>query len=110
MVRFLRQLLGDSFLKYLASIYVFVNEPSNKEGALHVARQHIVSNSMLFQSFDSAGLPSYVQSKPFGVKSWQPPNFRTSEEPQSKAESSKHRKESEQRLGDKVESSPMPAL
>ncbi|KAJ7744529.1 hypothetical protein DFH07DRAFT_925095 [Mycena maculata] len=95
------ELLGDSFLKYLASIYVFVNEPSNKEGALHIARQHIVSNSTLFQSFESAGLPPYVQSGPFGVKTWQPPNFRTSEDGQSK-ESNRHRKESEQRLGDKV--------
>ncbi|KAJ7699997.1 hypothetical protein B0H17DRAFT_1196016 [Mycena rosella] len=94
------ELLGDSFLKYLASIYVFVNEPSNKEGALHTARQHLVSNNTLFRSFDSAGLPSYVQSKPFSPKFWQPPNFRTSEEP--KAESNRHRKETEQRLGDKV--------
>ncbi|KAJ6599151.1 hypothetical protein DFH09DRAFT_1243597 [Mycena vulgaris] len=97
------ELLGDSFLKYLASIYVFVNEPSNKEGALHTARQYLVSNNTLFHSFDSAGLPSYVQSKPFSSKSWQPPNFRTSEEPQTKsAESHRHRKEYEQRLGDKV--------
>ncbi|KAJ7937137.1 ribonuclease III [Mycena leptocephala] len=74
------EFLGDSFLKYLSSIYVFVNEPSNKEGALHIARQQIVSNSTLFRSCDTAGLPSYVQSKPFSSKSWQPPNFRTSEE------------------------------
>ncbi|KAJ6539259.1 hypothetical protein B0H19DRAFT_1314532 [Mycena capillaripes] len=80
------ELLGDSFLKYLASIYVFVNEPSNKEGALHIARQHIVSNSTLFHSCDSAGLPPYIQSKPFSSKSWQPPNFRTSEETQAKSE------------------------
>ncbi|KAJ7095296.1 hypothetical protein B0H15DRAFT_775415 [Mycena belliarum] len=97
------ELLGDSFLKYLSSIYVFVNEPSNKEGALHTARQHLVSNNTLFRSFDSAGLPSYVQSKPFSSKFWQPPNFRTTEEPQTKlAEINRHRKESEQRLGDKV--------
>ncbi|KAJ7507711.1 hypothetical protein B0H11DRAFT_1968259 [Mycena galericulata] len=96
------ELLGDSFLKYLASIYVFVNEPSNKEGALHTARQHIVSNSTLFQSCHSAGLPPYVQSRPFGAKTWLPPNFRTSEETTLKVESNRHRKESEQRLGDKV--------
>ncbi|KAJ7129775.1 hypothetical protein C8R44DRAFT_850822 [Mycena epipterygia] len=96
------ELLGDSFLKYLSTIYVFVNEPSNKEGVLHTARQHIVSNNTLLRSFDSAGLPCYVQYKPFSAKSWQPPNFRTSEEPPSKTESQRHRKENEQTLGDKV--------
>ncbi|KAJ7667934.1 hypothetical protein DFH06DRAFT_1183971 [Mycena polygramma] len=96
------ELLGDSFLKYLASIYVFVNEPSNKEGALHIARQHIVSNSTLFHSCDSVGLPSYIQAKSFSAKSWQPTNFRTSEENPAKVESQRDRKKNEQRLGDKV--------
>ncbi|KAJ6538596.1 hypothetical protein B0H10DRAFT_2140601 [Mycena sp. CBHHK59/15] len=68
------ELLGDSFLKFLSSIYVFVNEP----------------------------LACLVQAKHFGPKSWQPPNFRISEDPPTKAESSKLRRESEQRLGDKV--------
>lgn len=86
----------------MASIYVFVTEPSNKEGALHCARQQIVSNNTLFHSFGSAGLPAYVQSKPFSFKSWQPPNFRTSEEGNGKAETNRQRKENEQRLGDKV--------
>ncbi|KAJ7781333.1 hypothetical protein B0H16DRAFT_1658943 [Mycena metata] len=94
--------LGDSFLKFLTSIYVFVNEPSNNEGVLHTARQHLVSNSTLFHSSHSAGLPAYVQSRPFSIKSWQPPNFRTSEEGQTTADSNRHRKENEQRLGDKV--------
>ncbi|KAF8192504.1 hypothetical protein BJ912DRAFT_263253 [Pholiota molesta] len=41
------ELLGDAFLKYLASIYVFVTNPSLSEGALHVARQKIISNKSL---------------------------------------------------------------
>ncbi|KAJ7179238.1 hypothetical protein C8R46DRAFT_1073070 [Mycena filopes] len=95
--------LGDSFLKYLTSIYVFVNEPSNKEGVLHTARQHLVSNNTLFHSSHRAGLPSYLQSKPFSIKSWQPPNFRTSpEQASAAAESNRHRKDAEQRLGDKT--------
>ncbi|KAF7352866.1 hypothetical protein MVEN_01253600 [Mycena venus] len=97
-----RLLKGDALLKYMASTYVFVTEPSIKEGALHTARQHIVSNNTLFRSFDSAGLPAYVQSKPFSSKSWQPPSFKTSEENQVKTESNRQRKEYEQRLGDKI--------
>ncbi|KAJ6516002.1 hypothetical protein C8R45DRAFT_958371 [Mycena sanguinolenta] len=96
------ELLGDAFLKYLASIYVFVTEPSDKEGALHAARQQIINNHALFQSFDSAGLPPYVQSRPFSPKSWQPPNFKTTEESAAKVDSNRQRKKNEQRLGDKV--------
>ena len=66
---------GDSFLKYLASVYVFVTNPAHHEGALHAARQRIVSNKVLMQNADRIGLPQYVQSKPFGHKLWYPPNF-----------------------------------
>ncbi|KAF7301346.1 hypothetical protein MIND_00699800 [Mycena indigotica] len=98
------ELLGDSFLKYLASIYVFVNEPSNREGALHRARQQIVNNQCLFRSVDCVGLPAYIQSKAFSVKAWQPPNFQVTENAGVKTEvmEKKLQKEREQRLGDKV--------
>ncbi|KAJ7638731.1 hypothetical protein FB45DRAFT_976818 [Roridomyces roridus] len=99
------ELLGDSFLKYLTSIYVFVNEPANKEGALHFARQNIISNRALFRNFQSAGLPPYVQSRPFGFKFWLPPNFRVSDpqgETQGASAASRKRMDNEQRLGDKV--------
>ncbi|KIJ20171.1 hypothetical protein PAXINDRAFT_126718 [Paxillus involutus ATCC 200175] len=69
------ELFGDSFLKYLASAYVFVTNPAQHEGALHAARQHIISNKVLMQSADRIGLPQYIQSKPFSHKLWNPPNF-----------------------------------
>ncbi|KIK99243.1 hypothetical protein PAXRUDRAFT_30619 [Paxillus rubicundulus Ve08.2h10] len=69
------ELFGDSFLKYLASAYVFVTNPAQHEGALHAARQRIISNKVLMQSADRTGLPQYVQSKPFSHKLWNPPNF-----------------------------------
>ncbi|KAJ3502176.1 hypothetical protein NLJ89_g9005 [Agrocybe chaxingu] len=70
------ELLGDAFLKYLSSVYVFVTNPSLNEGSLHVARQKIISNrSLLFHS-TRVGLPAYIQSKVFTYKAWQPPNFR----------------------------------
>ncbi|KAF9226467.1 hypothetical protein BS17DRAFT_775670 [Gyrodon lividus] len=69
------ELFGDSFLKYLASAYVFVTNPAQHEGALHAARQRIISNKVLMQSADRIGLPPYVQSKPFSHKLWNPPNF-----------------------------------
>ncbi|KAH7887826.1 hypothetical protein F5I97DRAFT_1952052 [Phlebopus sp. FC_14] len=66
---------GDSFLKYLASVYVFVTYPALHEGPLHAARQRIISNKVLMQSADRTGLPQYIQGKPFSYKSWSPPNF-----------------------------------
>ncbi|KAF8165429.1 hypothetical protein B0H34DRAFT_689150 [Crassisporium funariophilum] len=69
------ELLGDAFLKYLSSIYLFVTNPSLNEGSLHVARQKIISNKSLLQHSTRVGLPAYIQSKEFGYKSWQPPNF-----------------------------------
>ena len=67
--------LGDAFLKYLSSVYAFVTNPSLTEGALHVARQKIISNKSLLQNATRIGLPAYIQSKAFAFKSWQPPHF-----------------------------------
>ncbi|OJA16985.1 hypothetical protein AZE42_00577 [Rhizopogon vesiculosus] len=69
------ELFGDSFLKYFSSVYVFVFNPALSEGALHKARQHLISNKVLRQCGLAIGLPSYIQGKTFSYKLWQPPNF-----------------------------------
>ncbi|EPQ59279.1 hypothetical protein GLOTRDRAFT_136195 [Gloeophyllum trabeum ATCC 11539] len=66
------ELLGDAYLKYLSSVYLFVTNPEKREGALHFARQRIISNKSLLEYADSAGLPPFIQSKPFVAKLWQP--------------------------------------
>jgi len=66
---------GDSFLKYFSSVYVFVFNPALSEGALHKARQHLISNKVLRQCGLAIGLPAYIQGKTFSYKLWQPPNF-----------------------------------
>ncbi|KAI6110462.1 hypothetical protein EV401DRAFT_1869432 [Pisolithus croceorrhizus] len=68
------ELFGDAFLKYLASIYVFVMHPS-QHGVVHAARQCIISNEVLMRSAVRSGLPQYIQGKPFSYKLWHPPNF-----------------------------------
>jgi endoribonuclease Dicer len=67
--------LGDAFLKYLSTIYVFVTYPSHSEGSLHTARLRIISNKSLFQNASHVGLPAYIQAKPFAPRQWHPPNF-----------------------------------
>lgn len=73
---FRRTPLGDAYLKYLSSVYLFVTQPSLHEGALHIARQRIISNRSLLKNAARSGLPQYIQSKPFSSKAWIPPNFR----------------------------------
>jgi endoribonuclease Dicer len=75
--------LGDAYLKYLSSIYLFVTNPTQHEGALHIARQRIISNRSLLKNADRSGLPQYIQSKPFTSRAWLPPNFRVFHPPKS---------------------------
>ncbi|KAI5124869.1 hypothetical protein M0805_007301 [Coniferiporia weirii] len=69
------ELLGDAYLKYLSSIYLFVTFPTLHEGALHTSRQRIISNRSLLRNANRCGLPQYIQSRPFTPKTWSPPNF-----------------------------------
>jgi endoribonuclease Dicer len=69
------ELLGDAYLKYLSSIYLFVTNPAQHEGALHSARLRIISNKALFVNAESVGLAPYIQAKPIAPRQWTPPNF-----------------------------------
>lgn len=80
---------GDAFLKYLASIYVFVTNPSLTEGALHVSRQKIISNRSLLFHASRIGMPAFIQSKAFAYKGWQPPNFQVYISPKAAKEARK---------------------
>lgn len=67
--------LGDGFLKYLSTVYVFVTCPSHGEGSMHITRQQLISNKTLFQCATRVSLPAYIQAKPFAIRQWHPPNF-----------------------------------
>ncbi|KAG7097058.1 hypothetical protein E1B28_004446 [Marasmius oreades] len=69
------EILGDSFIKYLSSIYVFATQPNQDGGHMHQARQDIISNRSLFESALSVGLPAYIHSRLFTLKNWPPSNF-----------------------------------
>jgi endoribonuclease Dicer len=80
------ELLGDAYLKYLSSIYLFVTNPSQHEGALHSARLRIISNRALFFNAENVGLAPYIQAKPLVPKQWCPPNFTVIPPPPSKVQ------------------------
>ena len=67
--------LGDAYLKYLSSIYLFVTFPTLTEGSLHYARQKIVSNRSLLRNAIRCDIPQYIQTRALSVKAWGPPNF-----------------------------------
>lgn len=65
---------GDAFLKYVSSVYLFVTQPTQAEGVLHMSRQKIISNRILFQAASQVGLPQYIQAQPVTFKGWSLPN------------------------------------
>ncbi|RDX53098.1 hypothetical protein OH76DRAFT_1344263 [Lentinus brumalis] len=67
------EFLGDSFLKVVASNFLFATMPGADVGALHTARGPIISNKSLQQGAARMGLPSYIQHKRFVAKLWQIP-------------------------------------
>ncbi|KAL1739966.1 hypothetical protein HDZ31DRAFT_48445, partial [Schizophyllum fasciatum] len=71
------ELYGDAFLKYLASLHLFVMSNQNdSEGKLHAARRPLIKNQKLMECALALGLPSFVIGKPFVIKYWAPANFR----------------------------------
>ncbi|KAI8927827.1 hypothetical protein BC831DRAFT_156802 [Entophlyctis helioformis] len=68
--------LGDSFLKFGATLDLWMRYPNCNEGELSILRAHGVSNWRLFQAalkFDLAGL---MTTLPFSSRYWSPPNTR----------------------------------
>ncbi|KAE9410383.1 hypothetical protein BT96DRAFT_961824 [Gymnopus androsaceus JB14] len=58
------EMLGDAYLKYLSSIYVFVVHPKADEGSMHNYRQSIISNKSLLKNAVAVGLPAFIQARP----------------------------------------------
>lgn len=69
-----RYLLGDTFIKYAASAYLYGTDPDAVAGALHVRRQRMVNNRSLWTGAQAIGLPSCIQSEPFKPNQWSIPN------------------------------------
>ncbi|KIY46644.1 hypothetical protein FISHEDRAFT_47032 [Fistulina hepatica ATCC 64428] len=69
------EFIGDGFLKYMSSVYVFVDYPDAKENILSNARSELVKNKTLFENAVKLGIPSFIQASPLAVKSWRPWNF-----------------------------------
>ncbi|KAM0752756.1 hypothetical protein T439DRAFT_354244 [Meredithblackwellia eburnea MCA 4105] len=70
------ELLGDAFLKYVASVYCFTSLPKTAhEGDLHHTRLKHIQNATLFSAGLELNLPTYLFSRPFTSRLFIPPNF-----------------------------------
>ena len=67
------ELLGDAYLKWVVSRYLFLRYPQKHEGQLTRMRQQMVSNMVLYQCALNKGLQSYIQADRFAPSRWAAP-------------------------------------
>ncbi|CAM6082260.1 unnamed protein product [Calypogeia fissa] len=67
------ELLGDSFLKYAQSSYLFLEFESKHEGQLSARRCREICNAKLHALAMSKGLPGYIRDEVFDPTCWVPP-------------------------------------
>lgn len=69
------EILGDSVLKYLTSVYLFSIFPDDPEGTLTAKRTEIISNNRLFKLALKLKIYQYAQIKSFNTKNWVAPGL-----------------------------------
>ncbi|KAK1285607.1 hypothetical protein QJS10_CPB20g01610 [Acorus calamus] len=67
------ELLGDAYLKWVVSKFLFLKYPQKHEGQLTRMRQQMVSNMVLYQYALNKGLQSYIQADRFAPSRWAAP-------------------------------------
>ncbi|XP_058753395.1 endoribonuclease Dicer homolog 1-like [Vicia villosa] len=67
------ELLGDAYLKWVVSRFLFLKYPQKHEGQLTRMRQQMVSNMVLYQYALSKGLQSYILADRFAPSRWAAP-------------------------------------
>ena len=65
--------MGDAYLKWVVSRFLFLKYPQKHEGQLTRMRQQMVSNMVLYQHALSKGLQSYIQADRFAASRWAAP-------------------------------------
>ncbi|XWS46323.1 hypothetical protein CRYUN_Cryun14cG0055500 [Craigia yunnanensis] len=67
------ELLGDAYLKWVVSRFLFLKYPQKHEGQLTRMRQQMVSNMVLYHFALNKGLQSYIQADRFAPSRWAAP-------------------------------------
>ncbi|CAG8444339.1 4231_t:CDS:2 [Acaulospora colombiana] len=69
--------LGDSILKFVVTIRLYVMFPDKHEGKLHCQRIRIICNRELYRSAKRLYLYEHITSLPFNRRTWRPTNMIT---------------------------------
>lgn len=95
---------GDSILKFITTIHVYILFPRKHEGQLHLKRARVVCNRALYKSAIDLRLFERILSKPFIRRSWHPPRFTISNN-QSPTQENEEHELSDKTLADVIEAS-----
>ncbi|CAO0799484.1 unnamed protein product [Mucor circinelloides] len=97
--------LGDSLLKFIATIRLYINFPFSNEGELHHLRIRVICNRALYRSAKRLKFYRYVTSQAFNRRYWRPPGFTSPADNQETIDGLKYHKLSDKTLADIVEAS-----
>lgn len=73
------EILGDAFLKFSVSLYLFYRYPERHEGFLSATKNFIINNRNLYYCGLKTGVPGLMKSFKFDQQNWLPPLITTSE-------------------------------
>ena len=68
--------LGDSFLKYAVSTYLYAQYSGAGEGSLTTRRGAVVSNRYLYEQAMTMDIAKYLNTTPFYPRQWAPPEVK----------------------------------
>ncbi|KAI0241865.1 Dicer-like protein 1 [Massospora cicadina] len=68
------ELLGDSYLKLIATLNIYVHFPNLHKGELHCQCVKIIKNHMMVHAAKEWKLPAYFITQPFNRRLWCPPS------------------------------------
>ncbi|CAO3657285.1 unnamed protein product [Mucor hiemalis] len=97
--------LGDSLLKFIATIRLYINFPFSNEGELHHLRIRVICNRALYRSAKRLKFYRYVTSQAFNRRYWRPPHFSSPADNAETIDGLKRHKLSDKTLADIVEAS-----
>ncbi|KAI7863327.1 dicer-2 protein [Spinellus fusiger] len=97
--------LGDSLLKLIATIRLYINFPLCNEGELHCLRIRVICNRALYRAAKRLRLYRYVTSHTFNRRYWRPHHFVTANDTMDTLKEVRTHMLSDKTLADVVEAS-----
>ncbi|CAO3669359.1 unnamed protein product [Rhizopus stolonifer] len=97
--------LGDSLLKFIATIRLYINFPFSNEGELHHLRIRVVCNRAMYRAAKRLKFYRYVTSQTFNRRYWRPPHFTSTADNAETIEALNKHRLSDKTLADIVEAS-----